>query len=494
MKEKRRILVVDDERFNIKVLVDALKSDYKTSIAINGKEALERARSDAPPDLILLDIMMPEMNGYEVCENLKADENTRGIPIIFVTAMSDIGYETKGLSMGAIDYITKPINPDIVKVRVKHHIDREQYRINLEKLVKERTANLEKSLENQKILIENEKELKRRAEDASQAKSFFLNNVSHELRTPLSAIMLNNKFLLDMGLEPEPLDFAKKVQKKASALMKIIDDVLDFSSIDTGSLSLEHSDFFLTDVIKEAAESAMGKGGEISLDIPKDIPNALVGDRKRLQRILDNLIDNGLKFNSEQKLLAIGAKIFYDTTNKVTLEFYVRDNGIGITQKDIVKLFDEPFTQGDPSTTRSYEGLGLGLSICKRLVSMMEGEIHVESRPDEGSTFIFTVVFERQGREVPFEFPGGATSLQKEVETESLENREDVDINQAVSVVEQLHLSLESMNPGSVKKHMFSLRKFFSDKELSQLLRQVDDYEYPEAAKELKRLVEKLGL
>lgn len=344
MKEKRRILVVDDERFNIKVLVDALKSDYKTSIAINGKEALERARSDAPPDLILLDIMMPEMNGYEVCENLKADENTRGIPIIFVTAMSDIGYETKGLSMGAIDYITKPINPDIVKVRVKHHIDREQYRINLEKLVKERTANLEKSLENQKILIENEKELKRRAEDASQAKSFFLNNVSHELRTPLSAIMLNNKFLLDMGLEPEPLDFAKKVQKKASALMKIIDDVLDFSSIDTGSLSLEHSDFFLTDVIKEAAESAMGKGGEISLDIPKDIPNALVGDRKRLQRILDNLIDNGLKFNSEQKLLAIGAKIFYDTTNKVTLEFYVRDNGIGITQKDIVKLFDEPFT------------------------------------------------------------------------------------------------------------------------------------------------------
>ncbi len=125
---------------------------------------------------------------------------------------------------------------------------------------------------------------------------------------------------------------------------------------------------------------------------------------------------------------------------------------------------------------------------------MMEGEIHVESRPDEGSTFIFTVVFERQGREVPFEFPGGATSLQKEVETESLENREDVDINQAVSVVEQLHLSLESMNPGSVKKHMFSLRKFFSDKELSQLLRQVDDYEYPEAAKELKRLVEKLGL
>ncbi|MCD4750237.1 MAG: two-component system response regulator [Thermoanaerobaculales bacterium] len=119
---RQRILIVDDERLNINVLIGLLKSEHKIMIAKNGEQALRRALSDPPPDLILLDIIMPGMDGYEVCRRLKADERTRDIPVIFVTAMGDVHDETKGLEIGAVDYITKPISPPIVKARVKTHL------------------------------------------------------------------------------------------------------------------------------------------------------------------------------------------------------------------------------------------------------------------------------------------------------------------------------------------------------------------------------------
>jgi len=126
MEERKKILIVDDERFNINILVDLLKPNYKIMVAINGKQALKAAQSDSPPDLILLDVMMPEMDGYEVCQQLKADEKTHEIPVIFVTAMGQESDETKGLEMGAVDYITKPISPAIVEARVKVLIERKE--------------------------------------------------------------------------------------------------------------------------------------------------------------------------------------------------------------------------------------------------------------------------------------------------------------------------------------------------------------------------------
>jgi len=132
-KEQQKVLVVDDERFNINVLVDLLKPYYKMMAAKNGQQALKAARSSNPPDLILLDVMMPEMDGYEVCRRLKADEATRDIPIIFVTAMGDTSDETKGLEVGAVDYLTKPISPPIVQARVKTHLERKRQRDELQK-------------------------------------------------------------------------------------------------------------------------------------------------------------------------------------------------------------------------------------------------------------------------------------------------------------------------------------------------------------------------
>jgi sigma-B regulation protein RsbU (phosphoserine phosphatase) len=135
-EEQQKILVVDDERLNINVLVDLLKPKYKMMAAKNGEQALKAVQSANPPDLILLDIMMPEMDGYEVCRRIKADENSRDIPIIFVTAMSAISDETKGLELGAVDYLTKPISPPIVQARVKTHLDRKRQRDELKKAYK----------------------------------------------------------------------------------------------------------------------------------------------------------------------------------------------------------------------------------------------------------------------------------------------------------------------------------------------------------------------
>ncbi|CAN2050043.1 putative cyclic di-GMP phosphodiesterase VC_1348 [Candidatus Magnetomoraceae bacterium gMMP-1] len=141
--KKQKILVVDDTPTNIDILIETLKSNYKIIAALNGEKALKLVNSKNPPDLILLDIMMPGIDGYEVCKRLKADENTKDIPVIFVTAMDEIQDEAKGLELGAVDYLTKPISPSIVKARVRNHLELKQHQDHLEDLVKERTREVE---------------------------------------------------------------------------------------------------------------------------------------------------------------------------------------------------------------------------------------------------------------------------------------------------------------------------------------------------------------
>ena len=142
INNKEKILIVDDTPVNIRVLVEALKNDYKLSIATNGKVALNYAMADQPPDLVLLDIMMPELDGYEVCKRLKDQEKTKDIPIIFITAMSEERNETQGLELGAVDYIVKPINSKIVQARVRTHLELKKHRDHLSELVQEKTAEL----------------------------------------------------------------------------------------------------------------------------------------------------------------------------------------------------------------------------------------------------------------------------------------------------------------------------------------------------------------
>ncbi len=233
------------------------------------------------------------------------------------------------------------------------------------------------------------------AEIANQAKSEFLANMSHEIRTPMNAIIGFTHLALRTKPTPRQHDYLTKILSSANSLLGIINDILDFSKIEAGKLDMEQTHFLLNDVMENLSDLlcpvAEGKGIEILFAIAPDVPLALMGDPLRLGQVLINLTNNAVKFTDTGEII-IATKLIRMDENRVKLSFAVRDTGIGLTAKQISGLF-RPFTQADASTTREYGGTGLGLTICKRLAEMMNGDISVTSRPGYGSVFTFTAEF-----------------------------------------------------------------------------------------------------
>ena len=235
-------------------------------------------------------------------------------------------------------------------------------------------------------------------EIASKHKSQFLANMSHEIRTPMNAVIGMTHLALQTALSPKQTDYLNKIKTSANSLLGIINDILDFSKIEAGKLDLESVNFSIDGVINNLAplitmKSQEKENLEVLFDIAHDIPRNLVGDPLRLGQVLINLANNAVKFTEEGEIV-ISARLVKEKEDQITLEFSVSDTGIGLSQEQIDNLF-EAFSQADTSTTRKYGGTGLGLTICKRLVEMMDGEIRVVSTPGKGSTFKFTAVFGR---------------------------------------------------------------------------------------------------
>jgi signal transduction histidine kinase len=410
MSEKSSIFVVDDNDSNIDVLVEALGNDYDISVAIDGESALEDIESH-PPSLILLDIMMPGIDGLEVCRRIKSSPTLNDIPIIFLSGKDDLKSKTLGFELGAVDYITKPFQLSELKARVKTHIELKRYRDHIEALVKERTSELVQANANLQELLKNERQLAIKAKESAKAKSNFINVVSHELRTPLNAIIGMNDLILSSKLEQDIEEYANIVKDSSDKLLGIINDILDFSEIDTGKMTLATDMFRLDAIVQEVAEWIAEKNGTLIVDIDPKILNVFVGDAMRLKRILSNLIDNAIKFSNDK--IEIFLKVAYQlkSIDNTYLYFDITDTGIGMCCEDIEKLFKEPFTQVEDSYTRRYGGLGLGLSICKSLVTMMGGEISVKSEPDKGTTFSFSACFKYVYEKIPFEFPQGVKNI-----------------------------------------------------------------------------------
>ena len=390
--DKKTILIVDDERINLNLLITALKEEYDVKVAKNGKQALKLSKTNKP-DLMLLDILMPDINGYDVCKTLKEDPDTKEIPIIFITAMSDSGYETKGLDLGAVDYITKPICIPIVKSRVKHHLEREHYKRHLEEVVALRTEELIKAKDN--------------AENANRAKSDFLMNMSHELRTPLNGIISGAKLITICESKQELEELQNIIELSSKNLLQKIEQILDYARSKDGDLKIENTPFQLSEVLKSVKTIFYHKGEQrrihLDVDITENTPNALIGDGKRLEDVLNHLSENAAKFTKKNPQAVLKINSDSITDEEAVLTFSFKDNGIGIPDKELRNVF-KPFFQVDASSTKEFDGIGIGLSLVNQLVELMGGEMRVESELDKGSTFFFSARFKRQEQELPFDF------------------------------------------------------------------------------------------
>lgn len=385
--EKFNVLIVDDRKENLITLESIIDSpDLNIIQALSGNEALAMML-EHEISLVLMDVQMPGMDGFETAELMRGSERTRSIPIIFITATySQPKQIFRGYESGAVDYLYKPLDRKILQSKIRAYIDFFKQKHELEKTTRQL----------KKTLLEVDK-AKRAAEEATIAKSSFLASMSHEIRTPLNGIIgMTDLILMDSELPEHYYEHLTDIKQSSESLLEIINEILDVSKIEADKLELEHIDFSLRDVIGKVVRLLSVKTFQKSLDFichcpPETIDN-LVGDPTRIRQILINLLGNAVKFTEIGKIM-IAVKQLEKTDKIARLEFSVCDTGIGIEPSKLPHLFDS-FSQADKSTTRTHGGTGLGLSISKKLVEMMGGTITAESTPGEGSCFTFILPLE----------------------------------------------------------------------------------------------------
>jgi signal transduction histidine kinase len=386
-----RILIVDDNLSNI-IVIEELLADLDAELirARSGQEAIEKTK-ETEFALVLMDVQMPGMDGFQAVEIIRQDPKNVFLPIIYITAIyNENYYRTKGIKTGAVDFITKPIVPDLFIGKVTLFVNLYKQRISLEEEILKR-----------KQAEEDMKKARDQAREAAQAKQVFLSTMSHEIRTPLNAIVNTAKLLKDEDPRPDQLEDIDILEFSAQNLLHLINDILDFSKIDAGKIEFEAIEFELRKLMNGVQQSfdyqATKKEVALEFSTDRDIPEVIIGDSARLSQILINLIGNAIKFTDVGKV-TVDASLLSINEKSLELQFAVTDTGIGIAENKIGLIF-ESFTQASTSTTRKYGGTGLGLAITKKLVELQGGKIDVYSKPGQGSRFVVTMTFLRSHKD-----------------------------------------------------------------------------------------------
>ncbi len=371
------ILVVDDKPDNLRLLSVMLSEQgYKVRKALNGQTAIATVRQ-VPPDLILLDINMPGMNGYQVCQSLKADETTREIPVIFISALDDVFDKIQAFQVGGVDYISKPFQIEEVIARIENQLTIQRQKWQLQQEIQER-------------------------QKTEQTLRFYLHAVSHDLRNPVLGMSLMLQYLLKKAQVAEEsttvisLSVLEQLANSCDRQLHLINTLVETQQWETGNISLQCQPLSLHALVQQLAAEweplfAHHQATFVNL-IAVDFP-LILGERDRLWRVLENLIGNALKHNDSGIQITVTAEVMaLDSAENAPqmpmARCYITDNGIGMTTEQAALLFN-PYQRGERA--KKTLGLGLGLYLCRQLIQAHGGEIGVISHPHQGTQFWFTL-------------------------------------------------------------------------------------------------------
>lgn len=361
-KAEYSILIVDDNEMNRDALIRRLAMwSYQLDIAENGVQALEKMRT-RPFDLVLLDIMMPEMNGYEVLEHMQSDIQLRLVPVIVISALDDLESVVRCIELGAEDYLLKPFNPVLFRARIESTLEK-------------------KRLREQEMVY-----LKRR----DTIKNQFLQTVSHDLKNPLNIILGYTTLLEDSLQSTDDLTILDAIQRGARRMLALVEDVLDLNKIESGidlnilPVSLAE---FLKVCLADVEMLARTKNIQFVFSPPPFDVTVMI-DPDRMSQVAANLLSNAFKYTPENGRVELAAVLDLDD-KKVILKFI--DNGVGIPEDDQPYLFDMFYRVKGSDDEHIVDGTGLGLYIVKTILDKHHEHVWVESKVGEGTTFSVTL-------------------------------------------------------------------------------------------------------
>lgn len=364
----RKVLIADDDRLNIRILGGILRSEgFVLGEAASGEEALE-VYAKFQPDLVLLDVTMPGIDGFETCRRLRKEYGANCAPVIFITARSDSDDVVEGLVAGAVDYLPKPFKPKEVLARIRSHL-------------------------HNRILSEQQKLLVEQLSKANQAKNRFLGMAAHDLRNPLASIRGIAEFLREGAVGPlttDQLDLIETIHGASTSMLDMVNELLDVATIESGELKLNRGKHDLAELVAKAValinREAGKKGTQIVFEHPPG-PVITQIDPAKMKQVVDNLLSNGVKYSPPGS--TITATVMRDDAHHRCI-LAVRDQGPGIPENERDKLFKD-FSRLSSQPTGGEKSTGLGLAICRKIVDAHQGTIVAENLPQGGCEFRVTL-------------------------------------------------------------------------------------------------------